>query len=212
MSSLRAELTAGGSRVPAYRMLVPPGWEVFDLSDASEAAVISRAETRLRSQGRGDLAAAFVPHVREALSGLRKQNAFAYAFAGEASPTWGLGTASLVGLKRISTPELSLDDVVRTAIVSHAAAPLAGDERIVRWIERRPVTLDGQAVTSLMLNYMIPVPGTRRTQAVHWVVNVAHDPALPDDHESLKAWELLFDGHVATFSWVNDAEGPGRGA
>lgn len=211
MSSLRAELTGGGTNVPPYRMLVPPGWEVFDLSESDETKVLARAAERLRAAGRADLATSFAPQVRQALAGLRKQNAFAYAVAGEASPTWVLGAASLVGVKRIATPELSLDDVVRDAIERYAGAPLAGDERIVRWIDRRLVTIEGEQVKSLMLNYMIPVPGTRRTQALHWVVNAAYDPALPDDDDTLQAWALLFDTHIATFAWTEDA-GAARGA
>lgn len=202
MSDLRAQLLEGASpSIPAYRMLVPPGWDVFDLGTDDEATVVKRVVSRLTAANRPDLAAVMSRHVHEALSSLRRQNAFAYAIAGEGAPTWIIGSASLVGMKRTATPELTLDDIVQNAIANHDGAPLAGDERIVRWSERRPVTMDGETVRTLMLNYMIPIPGSKRTQALHWVVNVAHPEDMPTDHPALAAWEALFDLHVATFAW-----------
>ncbi|MBN8205071.1 hypothetical protein JF550_03755 [Microbacterium esteraromaticum] len=203
MSDLRNELL--GSRTPTlppYRMLVPPGWEVFELGEQDETQLIGRAAARLKANNRGDLTAAVGRYVRDALTDLRRQNAFAYAIPGEEAPTWVLGSASLVGIRRVSTPDLTLDDVVRNAVAQHGGAPLGEDARIMSWAESRTVTMDGETVRSLMLNYLIPIPGTRRTQAVHWVVNAAHAEDMPDDDPKLEAWKLLFDVHVATFAWL----------
>ncbi|MBS1674273.1 MAG: hypothetical protein JSS74_09940 [Actinobacteria bacterium] len=203
MSDLRNELL--GRRTPAlppFRMLVPPGWLVFDLGEEDERALLAKATARLGAASRPDLAATLGLHVRDALANLRRQHGFAYALPGENAPTWILGSASLVGIKRTSTPELPLDDVVLNMVASYGAAPLGEDGRILSWVERRPVTMDGETARSLMLNYLIPIPGTRRTQAVHWIVNAAYADDMPDDHPTLEAWKLLFDVHVATFAWI----------
>lgn len=205
MGDLRNELlggTSSGSLIPPYRMLIPAGWQAYDLGEDDERTLVAQASTRLQSAGRADLARHLAQQVRDTLANLRRQNAFCYALAGESAPTWVLGAASLVGMRRDATPELPLDAIVEDAIVNHAAQPLGGDERFVRWTERREVTLDGEKVATTMLNYMTPVPGSRRTRAVQWVVNVAHAVDLPEDDPSLLAWNLLFDTHVASFTWV----------
>lgn len=205
MNDLRAELLGGtGARslVPPYRMLIPAGWQAYDMSDEDERALTSTATARLRSAGRGDLATGLAQHVQDALSSLRQQKAFCYALAGEGAPTWVIGSASLVGTRRDATPELPLDAIVEYAVTTYGGAPLGGDERFVRWTERRTTELDGESISTTMINYMTPVPGSRRTQAVHWVVNVAHASDLPEDAPALKAWNLLFDTHVASFTWV----------
>lgn len=205
MTDLRSELFGGkGARslVPPYRMLIPAGWQAYDMSEDNERALAGAATDRLRSAGRGDLAATLTRHVQDAMSSLRQQKAFCYALAGEASPTWAIGAASLVGTRRDATPEFPLDAIVQNVITEYGGAPLAGDERFVRWTERRTVTIDDEPVATTMINYMTPIPGSRRTQAVHWVVNVAHAPDLPEDDPTLSAWNLLFDTHVASFTWV----------
>jgi hypothetical protein len=201
--SLRTELMGGPSTdIPPYRMLIPPGWDAHDLSADAESAVIAQATGRLAQAGRADLAGPLAANVRGALADLRAQRAFAFAVAGEGAPTWALGAASLVGLKRVGTPELTLDEFVAAVISSHDAAPLGGDPRIVRWAERRTTVLDGERLGTLQLNYIIPIPGSRRTQAVHWIVTAAHDADTAADDPRLVAWEALFDVHVATFSWM----------
>lgn len=203
MNDLRTELLGRKTpTLPPYRMLLPPGWITFDLGEADEKTVLGQATARLGAAGRPDLAATLNLHVRDALSDLRRQNAFVYALPGEGSPTWKLGSASLVGIKRSSTPDVTLDDIVLSVVANHGAAPLAGDERILRWIEHRSVSLDDADARSMVLNYLIPVPGTRRTQAVHWVVNAAYPDDMPSDAPALETWQLLFDAHVATFSWM----------
>lgn len=203
MGDLRSELL--GRRTPAmppYRMLLPPGWETFDLDGDDDKRLLAAATARLNSSNRADLAATIGLHLRDAMADLRRQNGFVYAIPGEGAPTWVLGSASMVGLRRKSTPDLTLDDVVRNAVMQHDAAPLGEDARIMRWIENRPVTIDGETARAMTLNYLIPIPGTRRTQAVHWVVSTAHAEDLPEDDPSVDAWKLLFDVHVATFAWL----------
>lgn len=201
--SIRAELSGGSATtVPPYRMVIPPGWEAYDLVPEAEGAVLARATGRLAEAGRPDLARQLAERVRRSLEDLRRQNAFAYALPVEGAPTWAIGAASLVGLKRTGTPELPLDEVVADAITRHGATPLGGDARIVRWAERRTATIDGERIATLQLSYIIPIPGSRRTQALQWVVNVSHDPELPADAPVLAAWEALFDVHMATFAWT----------
>ena len=201
--SLRAELTGGPTAaVPPYRMLIPPGWEAYDLSLETESDLLARAAGRLTGAGRPDLTGQLTDRVRRSIEDLRRQSAFAYALPTEGAPTWALGAASLVGLKRVGTPELPLDEVVADAIARHGATPLGDDARIVRWAERRTATVDGERIATLQLCYIIPIPGSRRTQALQWVVNVSHDPDLAPDAPVLVAWEALFDVHVATFAWM----------
>lgn len=204
MTDLRTELLGRKTpTLPGYRMLLPPGWLVFDLGQGDEKRVLAQAAQRLASGGRPDLVAQLRRHVGDALADLRRQNGFAYAIPGEGSPTWMLGGGSLIGVKRTSQPDRTLDDMVKSVVLEHGAAPLGEDARILAWAEHRSVTLDDVGIRSMVLNYLIPVPGSRRTQAVHWVVNAAYPEDMPPDAPGLQAWQALFDAHVATFSWVN---------
>ncbi len=201
MASLRDEIlgvTPSGHR---FAMLLPPGWEAHDLSEEDVAAVMQRASLRLAHAHRPDLLATLREYVRRAASALVSQNAVAYAFAGEASPTWALGSASLIATVRSSSDQLPLDAVVRNAISNHGAVPLGDTLSVVRWVERRPVELEGEELDSTMINYLIPVPGTRRSRALQWTVTVPHARDLPENDRRLATWVALFDGHIATFQW-----------
>ena len=202
MSDLRAELTGRvGPTLPQFRMLLPLGWQSYDLSAQTERELVGAARTRLTQGGRADLAAALSAQVGDALRSLRGQSAFAFALAGEAAPSWVLGAASLVGLRRSGTPELPLDAVVEDAVRNRGGVAVGEGHRMVRWTERRPVTLDGVAAVSFLINYLIPIPGTRRTQAVQWTASVAHEADMAEDDPVLVAWVALFDHHVASFTW-----------
>lgn len=205
MTDLRTELLGRRSpAMPPFRMLLPAGWLAFDLSEENEDRVISQGLARLAASGNGGMAAKIGPMLRDAFAALRRQNGFAYAIPGENAPTWAVGPASIIGIKRVSTPEFTLDDVVMRVVADHGAAPLGGDERILAWAETRTSKVDGEAARALVLNYLIPIPGTRRTQAVHWSVTTAYAPELPDDAPGLQEWKLLFDAHIATFAWVQE--------
>jgi len=203
MSDLRTELL--GRRTPAlppFRILLPAGWLAFDLSEEQEDRVISQGLARLAASGNGGMSAKIAPMLRDAFTSLRRQSGFAYAIPGEGAPTWAVGPASIIGIKRASTPEFTLDDVVMRVVAEHGAAPLGGDERILAWSEQRTVTVDDETARALTLNYLIPIPGTRRTQAVHWIVTTACAPDVPEDAPGLQEWKLLFDVHMATFAWL----------
>jgi hypothetical protein len=202
VSDLRAELRGSiAPAIPQYRMLLPLGWQSFDLAPETERELVGAARARLTQGGRGDLAAGLAVQVGDALRSLRAQDAFAFALAGEAAPSWVLGAASLVGIRRAATVELPLDAVVEDAVRNRGGVAVGDGHRIVRWTERRPVTVDGVPAISFLINYLIPIPGTRRTQAVQWTATVAHAPDLPEDDPVLLAWVALFDHHVATFTW-----------
>ncbi|MEV5072424.1 hypothetical protein MRBLMI12_004084 [Microbacterium sp. LMI12-1-1.1] len=202
MSDLRAELRGTvAPAVPQYRMLLPLGWQSYDVTADTERELLGAARTRLSQAGRPDLASGLAVQVGDALRSLRAQDAFAFALAGETAPSWALGAASLVGLRRKSTPEIPLDAVVEDAVRNRGGIAIGEGHRMVRWTERRPVTLEGVAAVSFLINYLIPIPGTRRTQAVQWTATVAHAADMAEDDPVLLAWVALFDHHVATFTW-----------
>ncbi|WP_309102963.1 hypothetical protein [Microbacterium sp.] len=203
MSSLREQLTGtSGTVIPPYRMLLPPGWEAYDLSETTERELIQRASARLQAAQNPALAPVLAGRVREVLDQLRARKGFAYAFAGDAAPSWAIGAATLIGLKRISSPEATLDQLVERAIRHHDAVPIGEGEKIVRWTERRQVSVDGEDVASFLINYLIPIPGTKRTEAVQWTATVSHEADMPADHPNLLVWLALFDTHVSTFTWT----------
>lgn len=202
MSDLRAELTGSvGASVPRYRMLLPPGWRSYDLGTDTERELIAAARARLAEAGRPDLASALSTQVRDAVGKLREQEAFAYALPAEGSLTWALGSASLVGLRRRSTPRWTLDDIVEDAVRNQGGVAIGEGHRMVRWTERRPTRVHGVEAVSFLIHYLIPIPGTKRTQAVQWTATVAHDPGLTAEDPVLQAWVALFDNHVASFTW-----------
>ena len=202
MSDLRAELKGRiAPSIPQYRMLLPLGWQPYDLSADTERQLVGAARARLSQGGRADLATGLAVQVADALRSLRGQEAFAFALAGEGAPSWVLGAASLVGLRRVATPDLTLDAVVEDAVRNLGGVAVGEGHRMVRWTERRPVTVEGVDAVSFMINYLIPIPGTRRTQAVQWTATIAHGPDLAEDDPVLIAWVALFDHHVSTFTW-----------
>lgn len=203
MSDLRNELLGRAApAMPSFRMLLPAGWLAFDLSEENEDRVISQGLARLAARGNGGMSARIGPMLRDAFASLRRQNGFAYAIPGESAPTWVVGPASIIGFRRRSTPEVTLDDVVMRAVADYGAAPLGGDERILAWTETRTVKVEGESARAFTLNYLIPIPGTRRTQAVQWIVTAACAPHLPENAPGLLQWKLLFDVHMATFAWL----------
>ncbi|WP_106816892.1 hypothetical protein [Microbacterium timonense] len=202
MSDLRSELRGRvAPSLPTYRMLLPLGWQSYDLSAQTERELVGAARSRLSAAGRADLAAGLIGQVGDVFRSLRGQDAFAIALAGESAPSWALGAASLVGLRRTATPELPLDAIVEDAVRNRGGVAVGEGHRIVRWTDRRPVTVEQVPAISFLINYLIPVPGTRRTQAVQWTATVAHGPDLAEDDPVLLAWVALFDHHVATFTW-----------
>ncbi|PRB10338.1 hypothetical protein CQ047_07640 [Microbacterium sp. MYb72] len=203
MSDLRSELLGRrGATIPPYRMLLPPGWDAYDLSEQTEKELVKRATTRLRAaQATEALTLNLSRQVRDALASVRAQNGFVYAFAGESAPTWALGSASLIGIKRAATPEAPLGRVVENVIANQGGVAVGEGHRIVRWTERRPVSMDDVDAVSFMINYLIPIPGSKLTEAVQWTVTVAHEADLPEDDPVLELWVALFDAHIATFTW-----------
>ena len=202
VTDLRAELTGGaGATVPRYRMLLPPGWRSYDMGADTERDLVAAAKARLAEAGRPDLGAALGAQVKDALAQLKGQDAFAYALPAEGSPTWVLGSASLVGLRRRSTPQWTLDDIVEDAVRNRGGVPIGEGHRMVRWTERRPTRVDGVDAVSFLIHYLIPIPGTRRTQAVQWTATVAHGADLAPDDPVLLAWLALFDNHISSFTW-----------
>jgi hypothetical protein len=202
MSDLRASLAVSTpTGIPTYRMLLPAGWRSYDLSVETEASLVEAAVTRLASAGRPDVGSALAAQVRESVDTLRAQHAFVYALPTEGAPTWVLGGASLVGLRRTASPQVTLDDIVEDAVRNRGGIPVGEGHRMVRWVDRRRTTVDGVAAMSLLINYLIPIPGTRRTQAVQWTASVAYDAAMDQEDPVLVAWIALFDNHISSFTW-----------
>ncbi len=198
--SLRSEILGEVGAGRRFRMMLPPGWEAHDLSDSARDALLARAGTRFARHHRPDLFATLSAHVERAVQAMRSQQAVALAFAGEESPTWALGAASLVATVRVGTPEAPLDSIVRRAI-DRGAIAIDDDFRIVRWTERRPVSMDGVDLDTTMVNYLIPVPGTQRGKAVQWTLTIPHEQDLTLDDPRIETWVELMDAHVATFQW-----------
>ncbi len=203
MAGLRSEILGEAETGRRFRMMLPPGWEAHDLSDRSRDALLDRAGARLARQHRPDLFASLSGQVERAVSAMRSQQAVALAFAGDDSPTWSLGAASLVAAVRVGTPQVPLDDIVRNAI-SRGGVAIDDEFRIVRWTERRPVSMEDVDLDTTMVNYLIPVPGTNRGKAVQWTLTIPHERDRAGDDPRLEKWVELMDAHVATFQW--DAE------
>lgn len=204
MTSLREELGGGRAGVPDFRLMLPPGWSMFDTSEETERALLATARERLASVHRPDVYATLHEYVERALQGARAQGAFMMIMAGEEAPPWSAVPISILGTVAQGTPAVSLDRMVADAVENRGARALDGSRHFIRWVDRRRIELSGEELGAYTIVYLTPLPGSRRRSALQLTATLAHPlDTDPDADPLMAAWIALLDAQIATFAWTS---------
>ncbi len=189
--------------MPELRMMLPPGWVLYDTSAETERALLDKARARLREAGRPETYALVSAHVERALAAARKQGAFMMIMAGDEAPEWATVPVSILGTLVKGTPAVSLDAMVADAVERRGARALHDSRQFLRWVDRRTVELSGETAGAYTVVYLTPIPGSRRTQALQLTATLVHPTETdPESDAAMRAWLELLDAHVATLAWT----------
>lgn len=203
MTSLREQLAGGDGSIPEFRLMLPEGWSLRDVSAQTEQELLDKAKARLREAQRPDTYALLAAHTKQALATAREQGAFAMITPGEEAPRWAFVPISVLVSMREGTPAVTLDQMVADAVENRGARALHGSKHFLRWAEQHTVELSGDTAGTHVVVYLTPVPGSRHRRALQFTVTLAHpvdtDPLADAD---MSAWLDLLDSHMLTFSWT----------
>ncbi len=208
MTSLREELLGGGGKtpIPPFRMIIPPGWRAHATTPEAEKELLGQAARRLAPAHRVDLQGLLALQVATALRRARSQGALAMVLPGPDARPALFAPASLLVMVRDAPVGSTMDAYVVDVIRTRGGRPLDTDERFVRWVTRGSTEVDGQRIGSHLVEYLTPVPGSAKTQALHLAYSLAHPMDMdPAEDPRLQSWVALMDAHVATLSWENES-------
>lgn len=198
--TLREQL--GGSADPDFEIDLPAGWERREVGDADQADLTAAMRKRFLSIQRPDLYAMVKSMVDESYRAMQQENALAYyaATTGDENTLWIPG--SIIVSKRTASPEFSLDQMVSHAIREYGAKPLFGDKRFIRF-ERDEIVQTGEASVGLTtIEYLTPVPTTKRRRALQFTATVSRPLEAEADDEQVVATKELYDACISTLRWV----------
>ncbi|WP_157525373.1 hypothetical protein [Microbacterium yannicii] len=203
MTSLREQLGGGRQGVPELRMILPPGWVLYDTSEQTERDLLEQARVRLRDAGRPETYALLSEHVKRALAAARKQGAFMMIMAGDEAPEWATVPVSILGTLVKGAPGISLDAMVADAVERRGARALHDSRQFLRWVDERKVELSGETAGAYTVVYLTPIPGSRRAQALQLTATLVHPVDTdPTADPAMASWLELLDAHVATLTWT----------
>lgn len=196
--SLREAL--GGAPDPDFGLVLPPGWERRDVTDAEQTRMLSQIRGRLMEAHRPDLYARMRVLVGDAFAQMRKVSTVAMFTPGD-SPDAVFIPASLTASIQHAEPGENLDGYVRSAIQRDGATPLLGDKRVMRVERETTDTLDGEQVLVTTVAYLTPVPGSQRRRALLLTLVIMRPLDVPADDAPLVQMKALFDLCVSTLTW-----------
>ena len=199
-STLREQL--GVSAEPDFEIDLPPGWERRDVSDDDRASLEAALRKKFLSVQRPDLHAAVHALVDGSYSAMTSAGAVAYyaATTGDEHTLWIPG--SIVVSTRTATPEISMDQMVAHAIREFEAKPLLGDKRFIRFERDETVTVGESSIGLTTVEYLTPIPTTRRRRALQFTATVARPVDAAVDDEQVVASKHLYDACISTLRWV----------
>lgn len=208
MNDLGVELRYG---IPAFRLVLPPGWVAHLPTNSGQREDVRKASAVFMQAGRPDLDAEFRTMMAQANQGMRRTKVFAI-YRQENVPLEELLPLSITASALDSPDAENLDAWVTEAFRLRGAVFLDENlKHIVRWsaATARPAgasAIDG--VGGRTVTYIIPVPGTQRRKALVFTSTVV----IPDGDiipaEVLDGIELLSDAMISTFAWERLAEEP----
>lgn len=208
MNDLGVEFRFG---IPAYRLVLPPGWKTHLPTNAGQQEDVRKASAIFMQAGRPDLDAEFRTMMAQANQGMRRTKVFAI-YRQEDVPMEELLPLSITASALDAPDGENLDAWVTEAFRVRGAVFLDENiKHIVRWSAetKRPAgaaAIDG--VGGRTVTYIIPVPGTLRRKALVFTSTIV----IPDGDvipaEVLDGIELLSDAMISTFAWEQLAEEP----
>lgn len=194
-------MSAAVSAVPAFRMLFPPGWVRHDPSAESERELLDRMRAKMRAYARPDLEFELTMAVKSAFRELRERSGLAiYLPSGDDDAA--LAPMSITATRFVQPGGASLDAKVSELFRSHGADFLGDDRTIVRWRRRVSDSEGFEGVVNEQVNYLVPVPGTSRKEAVLISTSILRDGSDQVDEALLESCLVLSDAIVSTFAWA----------
>lgn len=190
--------------VPAYRLLLPEGWEELPADRAGVEELIRRTSDVFRSQHRPDLDAQMRTLLEVAYRKMQQARVFALYLQTSARdvPLPMSITASVVSGQLGGT----LDRQVSKLFRENGAQFLTDDRSILRWEAAVGPRAEANGAAAHVVDYLIPIPGTERRSALQFTTTIP----LPADHGPelrplIDGLTQLSDLLISTFTWERAA-------
>lgn len=204
-SSLRDELLGVVEREPAppFVLLLPPGWVSVEPSREAFSRLTAEASAVFRAQHRPDLDAEFRAMVQRAADEFLRRDPVRLIYQEHVQPELMLPLA--ITAARVTDPGgASLDGRVRALVRDQGARPLDELGVMMRWSAEHRHDVPGGRVTTRSFNYLVPVPGTGRTQALMFTGTLPVGAGEQLDEGTISSTELLMDAIMSTFRWSGE--------
>lgn len=198
-TTLREEL--GIRSDPEFELDLPPGWTRRGVTDEVLHTMQEGVRTRLMEAQNPQLHAEVKALLEQSFATMRRDGAFAFFSATDPDPGTLFLPASIVASVRTAAAGGSLDDLVRTMVRQHGAAPLNGDPRTMRSEKERTVRLGAKSVINHSVVYLTPIPGSHRRRALQLTAGFGREPDSTPDDPLVVATRVLFDSVVSTLRW-----------
>lgn len=200
MSSLRQELLGLGT-LPSMRMLLPAGWRSVALTDDGMQELTDRLRDVFMRAHRPDLDVALTASISRWVRELRAQGG-RYAVLPIDLPQEGALPMSLTVSVISEMGEAPLEDWVVAKIRSGTTRFLDEERTVLAWFASESGRGEAEGVTTDAHSYLIPIPGTRRRQAV-LLVGMHLVPAdMGPEAPRKEAAQVLFDTIALALDWA----------
>lgn len=197
MNSLRQELMAVPG-LPTMRMLLPAGWRARELSEDGLAVLVGELREIFMQAHRPDLDAELTSMLENWARQLR-ENGGRYAILPAGDQPGAVLPMSMTVSVVTQIGGADLDTWVTAKITSGGTRFLDEQRTVLAWHDERR---EQEGVFTDLHSYLIPVPGTRRQQALLLAgthLSLAGDGATPERREMA---EVLFDTMALALDWV----------
>lgn len=201
--SLRESL--GLVQDPDFELKMLPGWERRSPDEADQAQLGQALKSRFMQMQRPDLYASASRMLTESYESMRSKGVIAYYAATSGDDDALLIPGSMMVTLRKSTPEASIDSYVRNLIANEGGQPLFGDKRVIRVERERVVDIEGSSMIRTGIEYLTPVPGSKRRRALQLVASFARPSTTPGDDPNIASYKMAFDVCVSTLRWIPTA-------
>lgn len=197
MSGLREELM--GEIPTSFRVLLPPGWRQFGVDDESRAALEALIRDRLKPAGRPDVDAQLRSMVRRYWARLKHTRAVALYMPTEQATSVPL-PMSIVASRYSAAVGRSLESDLRTSVGAEVTRVDLPAGPVLRWTSTSNRVDGDDAVRSLTIGHVFPVPGDDPRHGMMFVTGIPH-LANGETDLLLDPLTYLADAIAETFRW-----------